>query len=61
MGHSFYPDKAQVGRMSVLTQRQVSIDAITLGLTSKQYVTALLLFCCRCCGGWQWDAAVIVE
>ena len=32
-------DKAQVGRVSVLTKRQVSFDAITLALSSKQYVT----------------------
>lgn len=44
VGHSFYPDKAQVGRFSVQTKRQVSFNAIMLNLTSKQYLTALLLF-----------------
>lgn len=43
MGHGFHPDKAQVGRVSVLTKRQVSFTAIILSLTSKRCLTAPLL------------------
>lgn len=38
-GPGVYPDRAQVGRVSVLTKRQVSFHAMTLNLSSKQYVT----------------------
>lgn len=44
LGHGVYPEKAQVGRVSVLTKRQVSFDAITLSLSSKQYATCSLFF-----------------
>lgn len=44
VGHGFYPDKAQVGRFSVQTKRQVSFNATMLNLTSKPHLPALLLF-----------------
>lgn len=50
VGHGVYSDKAQVGRVSVLTKRQVSFDGITLSLSSKQYATCSFF---SCCGGWQ--------
>lgn len=55
-GHDFYPDKAQVGRFSAQTKRQVSFNAIMLNLTTSQYLIALfyVLSCCRVtvgCGG----------
>lgn len=37
--HDVCPDKAQVGRVSVLTKRQVSSDGIAVSVLSKQYVT----------------------
>lgn len=38
-GHCVYPDRAQVGRVSVLTKRKVAFfDAITPGLSSEQHV-----------------------
>ena len=59
MWHGVSCDKEQVGRVSALTQRQVSFDAITLGVLSKQYVTGSL-FPSRC-GGQQQEVVVIVE
>lgn len=64
MGHGVYPEKAHVGRVSMLTKRQVSFDAITLSLSSKQYATrSLFIFfppdflLLR----WQYEVVVILK